>query len=227
MVGEEVRSLKVALFDFDGTLCPGDSIVPYLRFCIHEGIAPRSQWLQALAGYMNQKIHPEAVSAAKARSLSFIHGKSKAEMVKLAERFFRECLQPRFYTEGDRTLKKLRDEGIKTIVLSASASVYMDVLPKFLPVDVVLSTPCELDQNGIYTGAVGPNCRDKEKIDRLHAWANSDEIKVVYAYGDSTHDVPMLSLAQHPVWVNPSRKVLNLLQAETVNWKGGTSGARD
>ena len=217
----------MALFDFDGTLCPGDSIVPYLRFCIHEGIAPRSQWLQALAGYMNQKIHPESVSAAKARTLSFIRGKSKEEMDKLAKRFFSECLQSRFYTKGEQTLTKLRDEGIKTIVLSASASVYMDVLPKFLPIDVILSTPCEIDQNGIYTGAVGPNCRDEEKINRLLAWANGEELEVVYAYGDSAHDVPMLSLAQHPVWVNPSRKVLNSLQAETVNWKGDTSGARD
>ena len=219
--------MRVALFDFDGTLCPGDSIVPFLRFCVREGIAPRTQWLKAAAGYLNQKIHPEAVSAAKAKTLSFICGKTKEEMDALAERFFRECLQPRFYKEGIDTLERMRREGLKTIVLSASASVYMDLLPQFMPVDVILSTVCELDGNGRYTGNVGSNCRGEEKLNRLRAWANGEETEIVYAYGDSAHDVPMLAAAQRPVWVNPSRKAAERLRAETVSWEGGKTRACD
>ena len=219
--------MRVALFDFDGTLCPGDSIVPYLRFCVREGIAPRSQWLKAAAGYLHQVIQPDAVSSAKAKTLSFIRGKTKEEMDAFAEHFFRECLQPRFYKEGIRTLKGMKKEGLKTIVLSASASVYMDLLPKFLPVDAVLSTVCELDENGRYTGKVGPNCRGEEKLNRLRVWAGGEKTEIVCAYGDSAHDIPMLAAAQRPIWVNPSRNTAERLQAEAVSWKGGNCRAGD
>lgn len=213
--------MRIALFDFDGTLCPGDSIVPYIRFCIHKGQAPYSQWLKAAGGYLHQRLHPEAVSESKAKSLSFIRGRTKTEMDTIAEQFFRKCLQPRFYQEAEEVIKSLRDQDIKAIVLSASASVYMDVLPQFLPVDAVLSTVCELDSEDRYTGAVGLNCRGEEKLRRLREWADGEELEIVTAYGDSAHDIPMLSLAEHPVWVNPSANVAVKEQGEIVHWKRG------
>ena len=47
--------IPVAAFDFDGTLCPGDSIVPFLRFCIQEGLAGKAQFFRAARGFLLQK----------------------------------------------------------------------------------------------------------------------------------------------------------------------------
>ena len=218
--------MRAAVFDFDGTLCPGDSIVPYLRFCVREGPAPHSQWLRAASGYLRQLLRPSEVAAAKARSLSFIAGRTRAEMDALAERFFRECLRPRFFPEAVRAVEACRAEGLCTVVLSASASVYMDALPRFLPLDAVLCTRCEL-KDGRYTGQVGPNCRGEEKVRRLRAWAGDEPLEVVRAYGDSAHDIPVMRLAAEPVWVNPSGKAAGLFRAETVLWKGGAARADD
>lgn len=209
--------MRLAVFDFDGTLCPGDSIVPYLRFCVREGAAPRSQWLRAAAGYLRQRVHPSEVSVAKAQSLSFIAGRGKAEMDALAEQFFRECLVPRLFPEGIGAMEAVRAAGCCVLVVSASASVYMDALPKFMPADAVLSTACEV-KDGRYTGRVGPNCRGEEKITRIRAWAAGEPFEIVRAYGDSFHDAPVLALAQEPFWVNPSRRALHRLNAETVRW---------
>ncbi|MCR4707047.1 MAG: HAD-IB family hydrolase [Clostridiales bacterium] len=213
--------MRIALFDFDGTLCPGDSIVPYLRFCIRKGFAPPTQWFRAAGGYLHQRLHPDSVSEAKAESLSFIRGREKAEMDGIAEQFIGECLQPRFYSEGIETMQRLRGEGLKVILLSASASVYMDKMIDFLQVDAVISTQCELDSHNRYTGAVGPNCRDEEKLRRLHAWANGQELEIVTAFGDSAHDIPMLAQAEKPVWVNPSSTLTGQVQGEIVRWKRG------
>jgi hypothetical protein len=39
-----------ALFDFDKTLSRGDSIIPYLFYCIRRGVAPASQFFRAFHG---------------------------------------------------------------------------------------------------------------------------------------------------------------------------------
>ncbi len=211
--------MKAAVFDFDGTLCPGDSVVRYLRFCVREGIAPKRQWIEAARGYFDQRLHPERISAAKARALSFIAGRERSVMDEAAKRFFAEELKPRFHAEGLREMERLGAAGCRIVVLSASASVYMDALTEFMPADAVLSTPCEC-VGGRYTGRVGANCRDEEKVRRLREWADDEELRIVSAYGDSVHDVPLLSLAEEPVWVNPSGKALRAFPAKTVRWGG-------
>ncbi len=213
---------QLALFDFDGTLCPGDSIVPFLRFCVGEGLAPRRQWLRAGRGYLSQLLHPERVRSAKAATLSFLKGKNREEMEKAAETFIRQKLAPRFYPEGIRTLERLRREGVAVLLISASADVYMRLMPDFLPVDEVLATPCLVGPDGRYAGEIGENCRGEEKIRRLREWQTeqAEETEVLYAYGDSAHDLPMLGLARHPVLVNADgRLAARLPGAAVVQWK--------
>lgn len=209
---------QMALFDFDGTLCPGDSIVPFLRFCVGAGLAPRRQWLRAGRGYLSQMLHPERVRSAKAATLSFLRGKSQEEMEQAAEDFIRWKLAPRFYPEGLRALERLRAEGLGILLISASADVYMRLMPRFLPVDEVLATPCVLGSDGRYTGEIGENCRGEEKIRRFRAWQaeQPEETEALYAYGDSAHDLPMLGLSRNPVLVNANGKLAARMPGVTV-----------
>ena len=209
--------MRLALFDFDGTLCPGDSIVPFLRFCIREGLAPRSQWLRAGLGYVGQRLRLIRVSRAKAMTLSFLRGRSRADLDEAARRFLRECVIPRCRTAGLSEISRLRGEGVTVAVVSASPEVYMHLLPEFLDVDAVLATPCRTDANGRYTGEVGPNCRGEEKVRRIHAeWPEAAEI--VAAYGDSPGDLPMLHMAGRAYLVNARPGLCRRGNAEAVTW---------
>ena len=107
-----------AFFDFDDTLCPGDSILPYLLFCIHRGVAPRRQLLKAAVGFIKWKLNPAHASASKETSLSFIRGRRVDEMDKLARDFFREKLLPRCYPDGLAEIQQLRVGIVCQIVLS-------------------------------------------------------------------------------------------------------------
>ncbi|MBR4457416.1 MAG: HAD-IB family hydrolase [Clostridia bacterium] len=209
--------MRMALFDFDGTLCPGDSIVPYLRLCVREGLAPKAQWLRAGLGYILQRLRLIPVSRAKAMTLSFIRGRSREEMDALARRFFREELLPRCHPEGLREIRRLRNEGIRVAVISASPEVYMRVLPEFVKVDAVLATPCEEDPKGLYTGEVGPNCRGEEKVRRVReAWPDAE---IVTAYGDSRGDLPMLAMTDRAVLVNAGGRLASKAGVSTVTWR--------
>lgn len=78
-----------AFFDFDNTLCKGDSILPFVLWCVRTGRAPASILGKAFCGYVKQRLHPEMVSIAKMEALSFLKGKPKAEIDEIARGFFR------------------------------------------------------------------------------------------------------------------------------------------
>ena len=48
-----MKPTAFALFDFDGTLCRGDSILPYLTFAVGRKAAPVGQLGRALSGYLD------------------------------------------------------------------------------------------------------------------------------------------------------------------------------
>ena len=210
---------RAALFDFDGTLCPGDSIVPWLRFCIREGAAPAWQWLPAAAGYLRQLLQPGRVVSAKESTLSFIRGRSRDSFLPLASRFMAGQIAPRIPAAARRLVEELHASGLKIAVISASPDLYMRCLPEILPVDCLIATTCETDGQGLYTGRISSNCRGGEKALRWQAWNQARGWRAVRAYGDSIRDLPMLSLAEVPVLVNPDAALRKALPgAQVLHW---------
>lgn len=214
---------KFAFFDFDDTLCRGDSILPFLLYSIRRGYAPAAQLLHALWGYVRWRMNPSRATNAKNLTLSYIRGRSRDEMDALSRDFFRDRLEKRFFPQGRRELERLRGEGFRVVVVSASTDVYMRLLPEFLPVDDVIATRCPLDEQGCYTGAVDENCKGEEKPRRIRAWLDAQGLTPDWpacrAYGDSLSDAPMLALTGHPVLVDPKPALsARLPAAERVRW---------
>ena len=200
--------IPVAVFDFDGTLCPGDSIVPFLGFCIQEGLAGKTQFFRAAKGFLLQKAGKISPSDAKSLTLSFLSGRPVAQIEPYARRFVRDHLMPHVYPEAQKRLDKLHAEGYHIMVVSASTDVYMRFLPEFLPVDTVLSTVCETQEGQLYTGRILSNCRDSEKVRRVESWyALHPQFAwpPAFAFGDSRHDIDLLRLSPHPVLIHPDK----------------------
>lgn len=219
----EKQPIACGLFDFDDTLCRGDSILPYLLYAVRKGYAPKIQLFRAALAFVRQKIDPSQTVRSKEVSLSFIRGRSQREMDALARDFFRDVLCPNFFPEGKKTLAQLKAEGKRLIVISASADVYMRVLPEFMPVDAVLSTRCEVDAHGCYTGKIESNCKGEEKPRRLAAYLETQHLtldkEASCAYGDSPSDAPMLLLTAHPCIVDAGSKLRALVPTATqVKW---------
>ena len=207
-----------ALFDFDGTICPGDSIVPFLFACVRSGLAPRAQLLRALMAYTTQKTGLISAGEAKRFAFDFLPRAGRDAVDQCAQQFMRLSLASRFDPEAVRFLQGLRTEGCHLIAVSASLDVYMRFLPQVLPCDAVLCTEM-LTPEGRYTGEIGSNCRDEEKVRRVSAYlADHPGLEAVprYAMGDSLHDAPMLRMAREPILVHPSRRLRSLFPGAKV-----------
>lgn len=214
---------KCSFFDFDNTLCRGDSVVPYLLYAIKSGKAPKRQLLRAAWGYLIQLGRPGKISRAKEHTFSFIKGKTQAEMDDMAREFLREVISPRLLEDAIAELWQLKSSGHTVVVVSASADVYMRLLPEFLPVDAVLATHCAVE-NGVYTGRVEENCKGTEKPRRIAQWLKENGMELDAedsgAYGDSLSDAPMLHLVGQPVLVNPGKKLAAAFpKARRVQWR--------
>ncbi len=214
---------KCAFFDFDNTLFRGDSVVPFLLYAIRRGVAPKSQLLRAAWGYLIQLGRPGNISRAKEHTFSFIKDVRLDTMGDLARDFFNDVIIPRLYDEAITELWSLKSSGYKIVVVSASADVYMRLLPELLPIDAVLSTRCQVS-GYTYTGKVEANCKGEEKVYRIKAWLQENDLLLdgasSRAYGDSLSDAPMLRLAGQPTLVNPGKKLIAAFpDAPIVHWR--------
>lgn len=222
----QVQRVKFALFDFDGTLAPGDSIVPYLWYAWRRGLVSLRHLAAAGWAGILPILCPKRYTNtwAKNKALSFLQGRSVAEMDAFALDFFHQRLEKRLFPAGLAEVRRLREEGYRVLLVTASPEAYMLAVGRALGVDAVLATPCGLTPDGKhYTGLVGENCKGVEKSLRIAAYLAANHLELDWeqsrAYGDSLSDVPMLTLTAFPVCVNPNAKLRNALtQAERLRW---------
>lgn len=219
-----MRAEKYAFFDFDGTLCPGDSIVPYLLFCVREGHCPPGLFMKAACLYLFRSLTKGGTMGAKEAAFVFLRGRNAEETDRIARAFFSRCLRKRFRREGVEEIEKCRREGMTVVVVTASAGIYTRVLPEFLPVDAVIATECLTDSEGRFIGELGPNCSGTEKANRIRAYlaarGTSGKPVIARAYGNSSSDIAMLALAEQPVRVCPDRALNKAFPTVmTVRWR--------
>lgn len=203
-----MQKRAIAVFDFDGTLTPGDSIIRYVLYAVRCGHEPRRrlfvrmwQGLLAVCGLMSAE-------EGKSRSLSFLARMTRDEQAAFNRAFCKDILMPRIYPSGIRRLEAHKAEGLLVLLVSASPDAYINYLKELLPIDTVLASPTDEQ------GRVSISTRGQEKARRVQKWAAGQSFDVDWAnsfsYGNSSNDLSVMRLTGHPICVNPSRKMRKL-----------------
>lgn len=222
-----------ALFDFDGTLIRGDSIISFCFYAVRKRLCSPLHLLKA--GALGCLYGLKCISAEKSKqgALSFLKGKTEADVKKIAQGFANDVLIPNLYPEGVARIRQHQQNGVKVWLISASTAFYLQPVKEYLKLDGLIGTRMHVDENGVYSGLIdGHNCRGVEKTLRLaEVLAASDSMvdyAASYAYGDTAGDIPMLMLCQHKTAVNPRKKLTLGLEGadgvQTVRWGKKTNG---
>ena len=200
-------ALRAAFFDFDGTLRPGDSIVSFLAFAVKKGKLSRGALARAGIDAALGKLGLMPLDQVKTRALSFERALSQPERDALCAAFVEERLLKEIRPRGLEKWLRLREEGYRMVLVTASTGDYMAPLARALGADALLCTPVD------DSGRVGPNCRGKEKARRMLAWAGGlpagfrVDWENSLAFGDSAGDESLLSLTGRPAAVDPDGKL--------------------
>ena len=207
---------QIAVFDFDGTLIRGDSVVALLFFARSKGCLSLPELLAAGWYGLRYRLRLTDALTAKGRSHAFLARMKDTER----QAFLREfagTLTARIYKDGLAQIQKHRAQGDLVILCSASCACYMQYVAEALAVDALLCTPSAVDGR-----VLGPNCRGEEKVSRVNQWLDQQNMphgSIVAAYGDTAGDAPILRASGRPVLVNAKKKLRRLLpEAEQVTW---------
>ena len=212
------KPVSLALFDFDGTLIPGDSVAYYLRFAREEGAVSMGEFLRALwaATLYGMKRMTDADS--KSIGLAFRKRHDQKYLDELDRKFVQQVLLPKVYADGKKQIAAHRQEGSILVLVSASTENYMRFVAEELGFDAVLCTPIEPD------GTIQRNCKGEKKVQRIKDWLTENgrtaDFPSSFAYGDSKSDLPMLRLVGHPIQVNPKKALRKLApEMDELIWK--------
>ena len=160
-MGEPVQ---LALFDFDGTLIPGDSIALLVRWARKKRLITAAEFLSALAAAAGYGLGLVSAKASKEKALRFLARRSAGERDRI-NRDFARVLLPLVYPKALNCLRAHRDAGRMTVLVTASTDNYMRPVGEALGFDAVLATPYLPD------GALGENCMTAQR--HIVTWVSS------------------------------------------------------
>ncbi len=224
-----------AFFDVDNTRVQGASIIHFAR-----GLASRKYFTSGdLAQFAWQQVkfrvsgkeNSDDVASGREKALSFITGRSTAELTRLGEEIYDEMIADKIWP-GTAALAQMHlDAGQQVWLVTATPLELAQIIAKRLGLTGALGTVAE-SKDGIFTGLlVGDILHGLGKAHAVRTLAVREglNLKRCTAYSDSHNDVPMLSLVGTAVAVNPDadlREVAKNRGWEIRDFRTGRKAAR-
>ncbi|MEW8957284.1 HAD-IB family hydrolase, partial [Clostridium sp.] len=138
--------------------------------------------------------------------LKFIDGIKEEDMKNLVKEFYEKKLSKIFYKDALDMIKKLKKEGCKIYLISASPEFYLNELYAIEDVDRVIGTKFTVKEGCHRRLMEGNNCKGEEKVIRLKEELKKEGIEVdfknSYMFSDSLSDLPLFNLVGKPYLIN-------------------------
>jgi phosphatidylglycerophosphatase C len=186
--------LNLALFDFDGTITTREMFADFMHFAV----APRRLAIgkvvlaPLVVGY---KLGIVASNTIRSRVVRFgFRGVSATHVEQAGERFSREILPGVLRPMALERIQWHKAQGDVVVVVSGALDLSLAHWCRQHQLELIGS---ELEvADGVLTGRYrGEQCVGKEKPRRILENYDLRDFPVVYAYGDTTEDLDMLSIA--------------------------------
>lgn len=200
-----MQTKALAIFDFDGTMLSGDSIVGYIAYAVKHGFESRFSIIRHTINALSTLSGFKSIENGKSSALSFLKYMDSATQEEFNRSFCREVLFPRIYPKAKKSMERHHREGCHILLVSASPDAYLKYMKEFLPIDDVLASPTDHD------GTVSSSTRGPKKVRRVENWAKSQNFEInwqtSWAFGNSINDLPVMHLCGRPVCINPTRRM--------------------
>ena len=186
--------MKLAIFDFDGTLYAKDSLIEIWKFFLRKYPLTLLYFPVQFTGLLLFKL--KIIDAKKFKELFVIYLSriSEEEILKGLEEFWTREYPLNFHNELLHYLSDIKSKGLKTVCLSASPDLFLHQICVMLQIDVLISTHM-VHENGKYR-IQGKNCRGDEKIKRIQDHFKDHDIELEYVFSDNWDDQELRKMAK-------------------------------
>ncbi len=196
--------VKLAIFDFDGTLFLDQTVPFVLEKYTELGYAKVRQsrvkrsllWLFFQYKMLKKYDRENFRALASKKVLKLFEGFDSDEVAEFFQRLAPRVM-PLIDQEVLAALRQKRQAGFETVILSGCYDVMLAPLKEALGVDRIIATAFSLTDLVTVSG--------EEKVKALYGVYDPGTVDLAgsYAYGDSVYDGHVLDLVGHPVMVNP------------------------
>lgn len=211
-----------ALFDLDQTLIPWDT---QLLFC--DFVLKRYPWRRFYLLILVPFLPLARLLGAETMKrifLNYLLGMSSEEIDSLANEFVEQHIPASCYDEILQLLIEQQSLGRLTILSSASPEFWVKPIAQKLGFDHGIGTHVEVrGKVGLFPDIIGGNNKGANKISRMrhllpeHFDPNKDTLTNSCGFSDSHADLPMLSICEQAVTINPTEKLRH--QAQQFGWE--------
>lgn len=187
----------IAFFDFDGTITTKDTLLEFIKYSrgtlpFYTGFLLKSPYLVAY----KLKLIPNQTAKEKVLAY-FFKGMALDEFQLKCDGFANEVIPGLLRQAALEEIRELQQKGVDVVIVSASPENWIRQWASSINASLI-ATRLEL-KNGQLTGNIlDKNCHGEEKVRRIREIYPLSEYENIYAYGDSSGDKPMLSLAKYP-----------------------------
>ena len=186
--------MKIALFDFDGTITTDDSLIKFIRFVVGD---TKFIWGMAFLSPMLAAYKLKLIPNYKAKQYMlsyFFKGMSEEEFMRVANEYSLKHIDTILRPKAMEKIVWHKEQGHKIVIVSASIECWLKSWCDANNLDLI-ATKLEI-KDGIVTGKfLTKNCYGAEKANRVKKQYNLSDYNYIYAYGDSRGDKELLTLA--------------------------------
>ena len=192
--------MRLALFDFDGTLTTKDSLEEFIIFAVGK----RHYYFKLLIFspvYILYRLKLLHNSIAKEMLFRlYFHDIQENEFRELALQFAQEGLEPIIRQNIYQKFLEHIQNGDRVVLVSASMKCWLKPWADKHSVEL-LSTELEFKEGKFSGKFKTKNCHGIEKLNRVKELLNLDDYEEIFTYGDSSGDDYILEVADHKIRV--------------------------
>lgn len=219
---QKTNTKKVAaFFDVDNTLVRGSTPILFGKVAFRGGtIKRRVIWRFAFEQMMfvRRGEKTNTLQAIKDRALSVTKGYEVKNLEPLLTKVYESEIKPRLWPQTVKALKEHLAQGHEVWLLTAAPVELAQLIADDLGATGALGTIVGR-KDGVLTGElVGDplHGQAKRKAAKKLAAERGINLNKSWAYSDSVHDLPLMTLVKHAVAVNPDKALTRY--AEAADW---------
>jgi phosphoserine phosphatase len=196
---------RTAVFDFDGTLWPGDAGSGFMHWSIATGLLPGAATRQILdrhALYHRGEVDEITICG---EMTSIYSGLSERAVRDSAAKYFVDHIRPRFFPVMVALVHELQDAGVEVWAVSSTNNWMIEegVREMRIPPERVLAACVAVEDDRITETILDiPSDEGKAAALRRVGLTHPDAV-----FGNSVHDFHMLEMARMPFPINPSAEL--------------------
>lgn len=210
---------KLAIFDVDYTITRKETLIELYKYVISKDIKNIRFLPRAIYSGIMYKIGIYDEKKVKESFLKFIDKIDEKDLSILVKNYYRDVLENILYQDAISMMRKLKGQGYKIYLISASPEFYLNELYSIKEVDVIIGTRFSMEDGKFLRKMDGANCKGEEKVKRLKEFLNNENIEVdyknSYMFSDSLSDKPLLDLVGNAYLINYKKKS----NFEILKWK--------